>query len=116
MFSGVPKVLRRTGIATTGTEVEVNMQTCWLCVRNTGVTNAAKMYFTKADFDADVNYVTIPVAAAATPNGEWAGPVELTRSIPAVQPATLQAAAYALWFKAVAGTADVEIVAIHRRT
>ena len=57
-----------------------------------------KMYFTKTDADADVNYVLIPAPAAETPYGEWQGPAEIE----------------SIWLKATV-SAVVEMVYFQRR-
>ena len=58
-----------------------------------------KVFFTEADFDADTNYLTVPVAAAATPHGEWRGPAEVQ----------------GIWVKGVGGTSVLEVTAFQRR-
>jgi len=63
-----------------------------------------RMYFSKADFDANARYVTIPIVAAATPHGEWQGPVE-----------TDQNKFSDVWFRGVGGTAVIELVTFQRR-
>ena len=60
---------------------------------------AVKMFFSEEDFTAGVNYVTVPVPAAATPYGEWEGPVEVNT----------------LWFKTASGTSNIELVTFQRR-
>lgn len=92
---GWPHVFR-AGIDTTGRKHDFKMVSTYLKV--VAVTNPAKMYFTEADFTADTNYVSIPVAAAATPWG-WEGPAE----VPGV------------WLKGDGGTSAVELVAFQRR-
>lgn len=115
---GAVKVLRITAIPTTGREIQLGTQTNWLKIRNLAAV-AGQVFFSKDDFDKNVNYVTLPVAAAATPYGEWEGPVALARNIPAPSsggnpPAV--AGAYSLWIKSASSTVDVEIVASNRRT
>jgi len=58
-----------------------------------------KVYFTKEDFDADENYILVPVAAAATPYGEIQGPFETE----------------GIHLKGSGGTSTVELVAFQRR-
>jgi hypothetical protein len=48
--------------------------------RNKGA-NFVKMFFSKADYDAGTKYVTIPVASASEPHGEWCGPVGNIRTL-----------------------------------
>jgi hypothetical protein len=72
--------------------------TClYLIIRVTG--NPCKLYFTEADYNADANYVLVPVAAATTPHGEWRGPVEAEK----------------VWLKGSGGASAVELVAFQRR-
>lgn len=58
-----------------------------------------KVYFTEDDFDNDANFITVPVAAAATPHGEWEGPAEVT----------------GIWLKGLGGSSVVEVVGFQRR-
>ena len=66
--------------------------------------NPCFLYFTEADYLAHENYVTIPVAAAATPYGEWEGPVETTAGDHSD-----------IWMRGSGGNSGVEIVAFQRR-
>ena len=93
---GVPNVFRAS-IDTTGRAHRFPFMSKYLQIRV--ATNPCKMYFTEADFNNDVNYVTVPVPAAETPHGEWAGPVE----------------AQGVWLKGSGGTSAVELVAYQRR-
>jgi len=85
------------GITTTGRKHRFPFKGKYLIIRVT--TNPCKLYFTQADFNADTNFVTVPVPAAATPHGEWRGPLEANE----------------VWLKATAGTSNVELVAFQRR-
>lgn len=93
---GVPNVFRDT-IAVGGREHKLPNWCLYLIIRV--ATNPCKLYFSKADFDADANYVVVPVASATTPNGEWQGPVE----------------AEAVWLKGSGGNSAVELVTFQRR-
>lgn len=62
-------------------------------------TNPCKVYFSEADFTADENFITVPIAAAATPNGEWRGPFEANQ----------------IWMKGSGGNSGVQLVAFQRR-
>lgn len=93
---GFPKVFRES-VATTGWHHTFPFTTKYVQIRV--LTNACKVYFTQADFDADVDYILIPVPAAETPYGEWQGPVE----------------AKEIWLKGVTAASAVEMVAYQRR-
>lgn len=99
---GVPYVLRAT-IDGTGRKVRLPFYISHLKVRNKGA-GIVRLYFTEADFDADVNYVEAPVAAATTPYGEWEGPVETTAG-----------EHDGLWVKSASGSNAIELVAFQRR-
>jgi hypothetical protein len=102
VLGGIPHV-RRATVDTTGAEVSLPSWIGYLIVRNKGA-NVAKLYFTQTDYTAGTNYVTIPVAAATDPHGEWAGPVHT------------DADKYGnLYLQGVGGNATVEIVAFQRR-
>lgn len=92
---GIPHVFRDS-ITTTGRKHDIKQFTKYLQVY--AGTNPAKLYFSKADYDADKNYVDIPVAAAATPWG-WEGPAEVSE----------------VWLKGNGGTSAVVLVAYLRR-
>lgn len=100
---GIPWVLRDAAVTVAGRKIRLPFLIHSLIVRNVGAV-AAKLYFTKADFDADTNYVTIPVPSATYPYGEWAGPVE-----------TASGDHEDLWIKGVGGSASIELVAFQRR-
>lgn len=100
---GIPWVLRDAAVDSTGRIVNIPFLIHSLIVRNIGAV-AVKLYFTKADFDADQNYVTIPVASTTYPYGEWAGPVE-----------TCSGDHENLWIKSAGATAGIELVAFQRR-
>ena len=100
---GIPYVFRDAAIATTGRKIRLPFLIHSLIVRNKG-SNAAKVYFTEADFTADQNYVEIPVASPTYPYGEWSGNVE-----------TSSGDHSDLWVKASAGTASLEVVGFQRR-
>jgi hypothetical protein len=100
---GVPFVVRDAAVLVTGRKVRLPMLINSLIVRNMGAIPAA-LYFTLADFTAGVNYVTIPVASAIYPYGEWSGPVE-----------TVSGTHEDVWLAGVGGTASIELVAFQRR-
>jgi hypothetical protein len=100
---GIPYVLRDAAVSAAGRKVRLPFLIHSLIIRNVGAV-AAKLYFTEADFNADTNYVTIPVASATYPYGEWAGPVE-----------TANGDHEDLWLKGDAGVASIELVAFQRR-
>ena len=93
---GIPHV-RNITFDATGREHSFNGVSKWIRLRVS--TFPCKVYFTLADFTADENYISIPVAAAATPYGEWWGPVE----------------ASSIWIKGVGGSSVVELVVVKRR-
>lgn len=92
---GIPHV-RHIQFDTTGRKHFLKGVTKWVRIRV--ATFPARVYFTEADFTADENYISIPVAAAATPYGEWSGPIEID----------------SIWIKGVGGSTDVELVAVKR--
>lgn len=98
---GVPHVARET-VSTTGRGYVLPQPIFYLKIRTTA--NPVRIYFTEDDFNNDENYVLVPVAAAATPHGEWDGPVEL----PTLTPPTI-------WMKGDGGNASVELVGFQRR-
>jgi len=63
------------------------------------LTNPCKLYFSQADYIDDVNFLTLPVAAADAPHGEWRGPIE----------------AKEVWLLGDGGDTDIELVAFQRR-
>lgn len=91
---GIPHVFRAT-IDGTGRKHALPFFTAYLIIRSTA---AVRLYFTEADYTANANYVAVPAPTAATPYGEWQGPVEIDD----------------VWLKAVT-TADVELVVFQRR-
>lgn len=93
---GFPHVFRE-GITTTGRGHAFPFNSKFLKIRVADF--PCRMYFTEADFTADVNYVLVPVAAAATPYGAWEGPIEASQ----------------VWLKGVGGTSNVELVVFQRR-
>ena len=93
---GVPHVLRDT-FTTTGREVRFPFACLFLKVR--AATAPAKLFFSEADFTAGINYVVVPITAAATPYGMWEGPAEATK----------------VWIKGDGGSSAVELVAFQRR-
>jgi hypothetical protein len=86
-------------VGTAGREHLARVQTCYLQVYT--ATNPVRVYFSEADFNADENYVAVPVAAAEHPWG-WEGPVELHPH-------------RKVWFRGVGGNADVTAVFYQRR-
>jgi hypothetical protein len=103
---GVPYVLRATittGVAPAGgRKVKLPFYINWLKIRVSG--NPCRLYFTEAHYLADTSYVIIPEAAAATPYGEWEGPVE-----------TCPGDYSDLWMRGDGGSSNVELVAFQRR-
>ena len=93
---GYPHVFRAS-IDTTGRGHAFPFTSKYLKIRVE--TNPCRMYFTESDYTNDENYVVIPVAAAATPYGEWDGPLEASQ----------------VWLKGVGGASAVELVAFQRR-
>jgi hypothetical protein len=100
---GVPYVLRRS-VDGTGGKVVLPFLTSYLKVRNKGSGGIVRLYFTEADFDANENYIELPVATAILPYGEWEGPVE-----------TVTGEREHLWLKSAAGSNEIELVAFQRR-
>jgi len=99
---GVPSV-QRPSVPTTGDEYVLPFATFWMTFRNKG-SNTVRLYFNLADFTADANYVLLPVPAAATPHGEWSGPVEVDTFCQ-----------HKVWMKADTGATTVELVGFQRR-
>lgn len=103
---GIPYVLRdtiTTGIAPAGgRKVRLPFFINWLKIR--AATNPCRLYFTLKDYEADENYVVVPVPNAATPHGEWEGPVE-----------THQGEYEDLYLRGDGGVSSVELVAFQRR-
>lgn len=93
---GVPHVFR-ADIDTTGRHHGWPFWSKYLIIRASGA--PCKVYFTKEDFDNDENYITVPVAAAATPHGEIQGPFETE----------------GVHLKGDGGTSTIELVAFQRR-
>jgi len=93
---GIPDVFRES-IDTTGRIHSFGFWINYLTIRV--LTFPCRMYFTEADFDANENFVALPVAAAENPHGEWHGPVEANQ----------------VWLRGVGGTAAVEMVGFQRR-
>lgn len=94
---GIPVVFRDT-IDTTGREHNPRVNINYIIARNKGA-GTVRMYFTEADFDANVRYVELPQDSAADPYGEWRGPVE----------------ANMIWLRAVTVSCEVEVVTFQRR-
>ena len=93
---GVPNIFRES-ITVAGREHRFPFTSFYMIVRT--ATFPCKLFFTKKDFDADVNYILVPVPANQTPHGLWEGPVEATE----------------VWLKGSGGTAVVEVVSFQRR-
>jgi len=70
---GFPHVFNAT-IDTTGRAVRPKKETNFLQVQT--ATNPVKLYFTEADFNNGVNFITVPVPALQDIT-IWEGPVEL---------------------------------------
>ena len=94
---GFPSVFAET-ITTAGREHRWPFWTKYMVARNLGA-NVVQMYFTEKDFTAGQNYITLPVASAILPHGEWRGPVE-NRTV---------------WLKSLVGSSAVEITTFQRR-
>jgi len=71
---GIPHVFRASVDQAAGRKHRLPHYSSFLIIR--AQTAACRLYFTKADFDADQNFVLVPIPSASTPHGEWAGPVE----------------------------------------
>lgn len=99
---GFPHIFNATVTNTGGRVHRPKIQTVWLQVQT--ATNPVKVYFTEADFDGDVNFITVPVPALQDIT-MWEGPVEMGESTngPAV------------WFRGVGGNAVVQAVFYQRR-
>lgn len=100
---GIPWVLRDAAVPIAGRIVNLPFLIQYLTIRNKGAV-VARLYFTKADLDAGINYVDIPVASATYPYGEWSGPVE-----------TAMGDHSDLWIAGVGAVASLELVAFQRR-
>ena len=109
---GAPHVVREA-VDATGRLYRLPFDTFWMKIRNKGA-NVIRLYFTLADFTADANYVEIPIAAAATPHGEWDGPVELIPLQIQAAPTDPIQVEKGVWMKSAAGS-TVELVAFQRR-
>jgi hypothetical protein len=103
---GVPYVLRAaitTGVAPLGgRKANLPFYINYLKIRVAA--NPCKLYFTQADYEADANYVLIPIPSASAPYGEWAGPVE-----------TAAGDRSDVWMRGSGGTTNIELVAFQRR-
>lgn len=73
-IGGVPYVIRET-VDTTGHKIVLPFFTSYMIVRNRGA-NAGKLFFSLDDYTNGVRFIDLPVPAAATPYGEWQGPVK----------------------------------------
>jgi hypothetical protein len=93
---GIPRCIKET-IDTTGRKVAFPFFSNYMILRV--ATSPALLYFTEADFTNGVNAVTVPVAAADAPYGEWQGPVE----------------AKEVWIKGSGGNTAIELVVFQRR-
>lgn len=100
---GIPYVVRDAAVQIAGRKIRLPFLIHSLILRNVGGV-PVKLYFTKADYDADANYVTAPVASPTYPYGEWAGPVE-----------TVSGDHEDLWVAGVGGVGSIELVAFQRR-
>ncbi len=94
---GIPDVFRDT-IDATGRKHQVPFFFNFIVARNKGVATV-RLYFAQDDFDADANFVELIGPAAASPFGEWLGPVEGDN----------------YFLRTESGTASVEIVVFQRR-
>jgi hypothetical protein len=93
---GFPKVYREA-VTTAGIDHHIRFITKYLKIRVSDF--PCRIFFSQEDFDGDTNYIEVPVAAAATPNGEWEGPVEINR----------------IWLKGIGGSSNIELVVFQRR-
>lgn len=100
---GIPYVLRDAAVQIAGRKIRLPMLIHSLILRNVG-TVPVRLYFTQADFDADANYVSVPVPSPTYPYGEWAGPVE-----------TVSGDHEDLWVRGDGGIGSIELVAFQRR-
>lgn len=89
---GFPHVFRET-ISTAGRSHHFKFDSKYLQAR--AGTSPCKLYFKEADFDADANYVLIPVSTDI----RWEGPVEIRE----------------IWLKGDGGNSELELVAYQRR-
>jgi hypothetical protein len=94
---GIPRTVRLAA-ATTAAKYTFPFISTWVKLRNLGA-DPVRVFWLEVDAAAAANYVTVPVAAAITPSGEWEGPVE----------------ASALWFAAAASTSTLEVTITQRR-
>lgn len=94
---GIPRTARLAA-TTTAAKYTFPFISTWVKLRNLGA-DPVRVFWLAEDATGAVNYVTVPVAAAATPNGEWEGPVEMD----------------ALWFAAAASTSTLEVTVTQRR-
>ena len=93
---GVP-FIRNITFDTTGRRLPFNGTSKWLSLR--AASFPCRAYFTEDDFNADQNYISVPVASTTTPYGEWKGPLEAEQ----------------VWIKGIGGSSVVEVVALLRR-
>lgn len=100
---GIPYVLRDAAVPVAGRKIRLPFFVQYLQVRNVG-SAVARLFFTAADLAAGENYVTVPVASATYPYGEWSGPVETHAGDHAD-----------LWLAGVGAVASIELVAYQRR-
>jgi hypothetical protein len=102
---GVPAPRQVTAPASTDPALAVAMPfaTFWMILRNKGAA-VVHVFFNQADALAGVNYVQLPVAAAATPHGEWSGPVEVDIFCDCQ-----------IWLQSAGAACDVEVVGFQRR-
>lgn len=98
---GFPHVFNAT-IDTTGRPHRPKKQTSWLQVKT--ATNPVKIYFTEADFNAGINFITVPVPALQDIT-MWEGPVELGED----------ESGPVIWFQGDGGNAVVQAVFYQRR-
>lgn len=99
---GFPHVLNATVSNTAGRVHRPKKQTNWVQVKTT--THPVKIYFTETDFDADQNFITVPVAAFQDIT-IWEGPVELGEDKQGP----------VIWFRGDGGDAVVQAVFYQRR-
>ncbi len=91
---GVPDVLIGSPDDTTGLKHTLPATSNYIRITASA---ACKVYFTLADFNADVNYVVVsPLITGSNP---WEGPAEVD----------------SVWFRAVTGKVDIVCVAFQRR-
>ncbi|OGD36844.1 hypothetical protein A2V94_07085 [Candidatus Atribacteria bacterium RBG_16_35_8] len=86
---GAPEIFR-ADIDTGGLYHFLKATSKWICIRVK--TNTCRVFFTKEDFDNDINYIEIVADDC------WKGPIETNK----------------IWFKGVGGASSIELVVARR--